>query len=160
MRTSDVDRPMLSAATPGPATFGQNGGMLLDEAYRILEIQPTASDEEIKAAHRDLTKVWHPDRFASDASMRRKAEEKLKQINEALVVVQSARGGSRTRWPPPGVPNRAASTARAMLLWIFALAFTAFFILLRRPTLGGLIIAAALFAVVLVLLTRIRRSRR
>lgn len=154
-------RPMLSAAASSPATFGQNGGMLLDEAYRILEIQPTASDEEIKAAHRDLTKVWHPDRFASDASMRRKAEEKLKQINEALVVVQSARGGARTRWaPPPRPPGRGANAARAILLWIFVLAFTAFFILVRRPTLGGLIVAAVLFVAVFVLLMRMNRARR
>lgn len=151
---------MLSVAASAATTFGQNAEMLLDEAYRILEVPPTASDEEIKAAHRDLSKVWHPDRFANDASVRRKAEEKLKRINEALAVVQSARGGTRTRWSPPGAPQGAASAARATLMWVFVLAFTAFFILLRRPTLGGLIIAAALFAVVLVLLTRIRRSRR
>src|SRR5688500_3533692 len=106
--------------------------MLLDEAYRILEVPPTASDEEIKVAHRDLSKVWHPDRFANDASVRRKAEEKLKQINEALVTIESARGGRRTRWspPPPRMPHRAANGARAIFLWIFVLAFTAFFILI------------------------------
>jgi hypothetical protein len=151
---------MLSAAAPGPPTFGQNDGMFLDEAYRILEVQPTASDEEIKAAHRDLTKVWHPDRFVNDASMRRKSEEKLKQINEALVVVQSARGGRRTRWSPPRAASRAANGARALLLWIFFLAFTGFFILMRRPTVGGLIVAAALFATVFILLMRMKRRGR
>ena len=132
--------------------------MFLDEAYRILEVQPAASDEEIKAAHRDLSKVWHPDRFANDTAMRRKAEEKLKQINEALLVVQSARGGTRARWSPPPAASRGASTPRALLLWIFSLVFTAFFILLRRPTLGGLIIAAVLFAVAMVLLVRLNRA--
>lgn len=134
--------------------------MLLDEAYRILEVPPTASDEEIKAAHRDLSKVWHPDRFANDASVRRRAEEKLKQINEALVTVQSARAGKRSRWSPPRMPDRPASSARAILLWIFVLAFTGFFMLLRRPTVGGLIIAAVIFAVVVVLLMRLKQARR
>lgn len=133
--------------------------MFLDEAYRILEVQPTASDEEIKAAHRDLTKVWHPDRFANDPSMRRKAEEKLKQINEALGVVQSERGGSRTRWSPPRPASRAANGARAIFLWVFSLVFTAFFILMRRPTLGGLIFAGVLFAVAIILLLRTKRAR-
>lgn len=134
--------------------------MILDEAYRILEVPPTASDEEIRSAHRDLSKVWHPDRFASDASMRRKAEEKLKQINEALDAVESARGGRGSRWsPPPRSVPRAADGARAILLWIFVMAFTAFFILMRRPTVGGLLIAAILFAAVFILLIRLKRLR-
>lgn len=132
--------------------------MFLDEAYRILEVQPSASDEEIKAAHRDLTKVWHPDRFATDASMQRKAEEKLKQINEALVVVQAARGGTRTRWSPPR-PVARANGERAILLWVFSLVFAAFFILLRRPTVGGLIIAGILGAAAILLLIRTKRLR-
>ena len=149
---------MLSAAASCPPTFGQNGRMLLDEAYRILEIEPTASDEQIKAAHRDLTKVWHPDRFASDPSMRRKAEEKVKRINEAVGVIQAARGGTGARWaPPPRTPGRVTSGVRGFLFWIFFLAFTASFILLRRPTPGGLIAAAGLFAVVVILVLRMRR---
>lgn len=134
--------------------------MLPDEAYRILEVPPTASDEEIKAAHRDLTKVWHPDRFANDDSMRSKAEEKLKQINEALVVIQSARAGRWPRWSPRRTPPREADGTRAILLWIFVLAFTAFFLLLRRPTVGGLIIAVVLFAAAFILLKRLKRAQR
>ena len=151
---------MLSAAASGRATFRQNGAMLPDEAYRILEVPPTASDEEIKAAHRDLTKVWHPDRFANDDSMRRKAEERLKQINEALVVIQSARAGRWPRWSPPRTAQREADGPRAILLWIFVLAFTAFFLLLRRPTVGGLIIAVVLFAAAFILLKRLKRAQR
>lgn len=150
---------MLSAAASGPATFGQNGGMFLDEAYRILEVRPTASDEEVKAAYRDLTKVWHPDRFANDTPMQRKAEEKLKQINEALLVVQSERGGTRARWSPPRAPSRPANGARGMFLWIFSLVFSGLFILMRRPTVGGLAIAVVLFAVAIVVLVRIKRGR-
>jgi TolA-binding protein len=56
----------------------------LDPFYRVLDLEPGASTEEIKRAWRDLTKVWHPDRFQGDPRMEAKAEEKLKEINEAF----------------------------------------------------------------------------
>jgi curved DNA-binding protein CbpA len=33
--------------------------------------------------------VWHPDRFGSDVRLRQKAEDKLKQVNEAYRVLQA-----------------------------------------------------------------------
>ncbi len=71
--------------------------------YRVLGLEPGASVDELKLAHRDLVKVWHPDRFADDPRLQMKAQEKLKQINEAYefllgettaTLVQSALG-----WP-------------------------------------------------------------
>ena len=50
---------------------------------RILEIEPGASLAEIRQAYRDQTKVWHPDRFSNDVRLKKKADEKLKQINLA-----------------------------------------------------------------------------
>ena len=50
---------------------------------RILEVEPGASLEEIKQAFRDQAKVWHPDRFANDIRLQKKAEEKIKQISLA-----------------------------------------------------------------------------
>lgn len=86
--------------------------MRLDDAYRLLDADPRASDEEIKRAHRDLTKVWHPDRFGSDETLRRKAEEKLKAINEAWETIRESRergtGRSRRRGAPP--QDRGGST--------------------------------------------------
>lgn len=55
--------------------------------YDVLEIEPGASLEELKRAHRDLVKVWHPDRFTDDPPLQRKAQEKLKQINEAYEML-------------------------------------------------------------------------
>jgi curved DNA-binding protein CbpA len=75
--------------------------MRLDECYRVLELQPGASGEEVKRAYRDLTKVWHPDRFAHDAALRRKAEEKLKAINEAYETIRAARPDRPERDEPP-----------------------------------------------------------
>jgi hypothetical protein len=54
------------------------------EAYfRALELDPSATLDEIKQAYKDLVMVWHPDRFAHNLRLRHKAEEKLKQFNQA-----------------------------------------------------------------------------
>ena len=66
--------------------------MLVREALEVLGLAADATPAEIKAAHRDLVKVWHPDRFGSDARLRAKAEEKLKQINQAYMVLRSDSG--------------------------------------------------------------------
>jgi hypothetical protein len=54
------------------------------KCYEILGVREGVSREELKAAHRDLTKVWHPDRFAHDPRLQTKAQEKLKEINDAF----------------------------------------------------------------------------
>jgi hypothetical protein len=78
--------------------------MRLEDCYRLLELDPGASDAEVKLAHRDLTKVWHPDRFGHDASLRQKAEERLKAVNEAYETIRASResGWSGTPRPTPG----------------------------------------------------------
>jgi hypothetical protein len=120
--------------------------MLLDDCYRLLELDPSSSDEEIKRAHRDLTKVWHPDRFGNDAALRHKAEEKLKAINVAHEMILASRGSADA--PRRISPNRGYALTCALI---------AIFILLRRPTLAGLVIAAVLFVVAFVLFARSRR---
>lgn len=69
------------------------GPMHRDECFRILEVHPTATDDEIRTAWLELNKVWHPDRFGNDEALRRKAEEKLKRINQAYETLR--RNGSR-----------------------------------------------------------------
>jgi GUN4-like/DnaJ domain len=60
-----------------------------DIHYQVLEIEPGASQNEIKEAYKDLAKVWHPDRFANNPRLQQKAEEKLKQINTAYEFLKS-----------------------------------------------------------------------
>ena len=69
------------------------GGSSLDEAYRVLEISPSASDEEVRAAYRRLVLRHHPDKVAAlGEDIRRAAEEKMQAINEAKERIFKARG--------------------------------------------------------------------
>ena len=55
-----------------------------------LGVRLEATRAEIKAAYRDLTKVWHPDRFGvDDERLRRKAEAQMKEINRAYAHLES-----------------------------------------------------------------------
>jgi curved DNA-binding protein CbpA len=77
----------------------------LDEYYRILEIQPNASPEEVKAAYRDQAKVWHPDRFANDPRMQLKAQERMRRINDAYARLRNNVPESAAR-PGPTAASR------------------------------------------------------
>ena len=51
-------------------------------AYEVLGIAKDASEREIRTAHRELARRWHPDRFV-DGPERLWAESKMVQINIA-----------------------------------------------------------------------------
>lgn len=71
------------------------------KAYEVLGVKPGVSARELKAAHRDLAKVWHPDRFVHDPRLQEKAQEKLKEINEAYDQLISGNGARARPTPPP-----------------------------------------------------------
>ena len=73
----------------------------LSKAYELLGVKPGVSIRELKAAHRDLAKVWHPDRFLHDPRLQEKAQEKLKEINEAYELLSSGKTPRPTPTPPP-----------------------------------------------------------
>jgi len=58
----------------------------LPDYYAILQIQKTASQDEIKSQFRSLAKKWHPDRKQSDD-----AEKKMTQINMAYEVLSNTK---------------------------------------------------------------------
>jgi curved DNA-binding protein CbpA len=43
----------------------------------------SASSAEIHQAYRDLVQVWHPDRFAYNPRLQRKADAKMRASNTA-----------------------------------------------------------------------------
>lgn len=60
----------------------------------MLELSPEASEDQARHAYITLVKVWHPDRFEQDTAVRAKAEQKLKEINEAYAVLSGATGAA------------------------------------------------------------------
>ena len=64
-----------------------------DTAYTILEIERTATDEEVKKDYRTMAKKYHPDRVNSkDEAIKKGAEEKFKQVQKAYEQIQKERG--------------------------------------------------------------------
>jgi len=61
----------------------------LENYYEMLGLKLNASMEEIREAYRDLVNVWHPDRFSHNPRLQKKAQEKLKDINEAYERLES-----------------------------------------------------------------------
>lgn len=59
--------------------------------YRVLELEPGASPEEVHQGYLDLTWVWHPDRFVGHPRLQQKAQCKLQQLNEAHARLRSCR---------------------------------------------------------------------
>ena len=57
--------------------------------YRVLEIQPGATPQEIKRAYLDMAQVWHPDRFANSPHLQQKAQNKMKEINAAYEFLKN-----------------------------------------------------------------------
>ncbi len=56
--------------------------------YGLLDVKPSASDDEIRQAYRRLAKLWHPDRFRLAPEARREqAERRIRQLNEAHAVL-------------------------------------------------------------------------
>lgn len=71
--------------------------MNIGECLRILELTAIPSPEEAHRAYRDLVRVWHPDRFSEDPRLRKKAEDKVKELNVAYegLMHHLAHGDSR-----------------------------------------------------------------
>ena len=64
-----------------------------DTAYKILEIEKTATDEEVKKAYRTMAKKYHPDRVVTEnEAIRKGAEEKFKEVQKAYETIQKERG--------------------------------------------------------------------
>lgn len=64
-----------------------------DSAYRILEIDRSATDNEVKNAYRTMAKKYHPDKLTNlDEAHRKGGEEKFKKVQEAYDQIKKERG--------------------------------------------------------------------
>ncbi len=64
----------------------------MTDPYRVLGVEPTASDDEIKRAYRELARKYHPDNYQNNP-LADLAEEKMKEINEAYDQITKQRAG-------------------------------------------------------------------
>lgn len=64
-----------------------------DNAYKILEVDKSASNDEVKKAYRKMAKRYHPDKLGHmDEAYRKGAEEKFRKVQEAYEQIQKERG--------------------------------------------------------------------
>ena len=86
--------------------------MELQRCFQILELDSTASIDEVRQAYKDIVNVWHPDRFSHNARLKQKAEAKLKQVNVAYEEVTSFLSPEKEMEPAQKESSRAKTEAR------------------------------------------------
>ena len=65
----------------------------LSDDYKILEVSPDATDEEVKKAYRKAAIKHHPDKVSHlGEEVRKAAEEKFSKVNEAYERIKKSRG--------------------------------------------------------------------
>ena len=65
----------------------------MNDPYSVLGVSPSASDDEVKRAYRDLARKYHPDNY-HDNPLADLASEKMKEINEAYDAITKSRESS------------------------------------------------------------------
>ena len=62
-------------------------------AYKVLEISPNATDDEVRAAYRRMAMKNHPDRVSTlGPDVQKAATERFRQISEAYETIKKQRG--------------------------------------------------------------------
>lgn len=76
--------------------YGGTNNMNIDESIELFGLNRNFTKAQLQQAYRDLVQVWHPDRYSYNQRLQRKAEAKLKGINNAYELLQKVLDSSNT----------------------------------------------------------------
>lgn len=69
------------------------GGNDLQSAYKVLEVSPDSSDEDLKKAYRQMAVRFHPDKVEHlGEEFKKSAHEKFQKVNQAYETIKKERG--------------------------------------------------------------------
>lgn len=91
----DVEVQRLEASLRMHSSGSNGSQRKLDDAYEVMGVNATVSDDDLKKAYRRLMSEHHPDKLASRGmpdSMREMAEERTRDITAAYDMIKAARG--------------------------------------------------------------------
>ncbi|CAI8363852.1 MAG: Chaperone protein DnaJ [Bacteroidetes bacterium MED-G17] len=93
----DLLKDIANYLNINPSEFNSIGAMFktesIESAYQVLEIDSSASVEEIKKAYRKMARKYHPDLVANLGPEHSKAaEEKFKKVQAAYERISKERG--------------------------------------------------------------------
>ena len=64
-----------------------------DSAYKVLGIEPSATDDEVRKAYKRMALKYHPDKVATlGEDVQKAAEEKFKKVQQAYEQIKRERG--------------------------------------------------------------------
>ena len=69
----------------------------MNDPYSILGIYSDATDEEVKAAYRNMARKYHPDNYDDDNPLKELAKEKMQEINAAYDEIQRMRASASSK---------------------------------------------------------------
>jgi len=83
----------------------------MTDPYKVLGVTPSATDDEVKKAYRELARKYHPDNY-HDNPLSDLAQEKMKEVNEAYNEITRLReGGGRSSSYRPGSSSASGGSA-------------------------------------------------